>query len=62
MASDIKILKTLVPVFDLLFIRHLDIPRVDPIDDIVWGLAIYCAANTLGRAENLLRTASQVLC
>jgi len=50
-------------MFDgLLLIRHFNIPRVNTIDDIVWGLPIYCAANTLGRAQNLLRAASQVLC
>ena len=44
-----------------LLVWNLNLPRVDPINDIMWGLAINGAPNALSRAKNLLRAVRQCL-
>lgn len=44
-----------------LLVWNLNLPRVDSINDIMWGLAINGAPNALSRAKNLLRTTGKVL-
>jgi hypothetical protein len=42
-------------------LRNLNLPGVDPIDDVVSGLAVHGASNRLRGSENLLRTGSIVM-
>ena len=44
-----------------LLVWHLDLARADGVDDIVWGLAVDCAADGLRGAEDLLCAVREVL-
>ena len=54
--------KQMQPVITNLLLWHLKLARVDLVNDIVWGLAVDRATNTLGCAKNLLGTIRKALC
>lgn len=45
-----------------LLLRHLNLPRVDVVDDIMGRPAVDGAANALSGTQDLLGTASQIFC
>lgn len=45
-----------------LLVWDLNLTRIDPFNNIMWGLAIHCAANALGSSQNLLHAARKFLC
>jgi len=44
-----------------LFIRHVNLPSVDGIDNVMWRSAVHIAANGLGSAQDLLDASGEIL-